>query len=100
MSSQERKKIANLYLNEETHATLKALAAHQDMTIQAVAVYWLEEIQPNMQEMVLAFEKIKAGKNMNVVLQNLMAKGLQMAGNDLMTDDEEQTDATDKRQGD
>ena len=100
MTSQERKKVANIYLNKETHATLKALAAHQEMSIQAVAAYWLEEIQPNMNEMVIAFDKIKSGKDMNMVLQNLMARGLQMAGDELMTNDEEQTDATDKRKGD
>ena len=62
MTSQDRKKIANIYLNEETHATLKALAAHQETTIQGTAAHWLEEIQPIMQEMVEAFDAIKADK--------------------------------------
>ena len=29
-----RNKVQNVYLNEETHATLKALAKHKEMTIQ------------------------------------------------------------------
>ena len=95
MASQERKKIANLYLTEETHATLKALAAHQETTIQGTAAHWLEEIQPIMQEMVQAFDDIKSGQNTQNVLQNFMAKSLHMAADSLTT--EEETDATDNR---
>ena len=54
MTSQDRKKIANIYLNEETHATLKALAAHQETTIQGTAAHWLEEIKTKKQEIVKA----------------------------------------------
>lgn len=93
MTSQDRKKIANIYLNEETHATLKALAAHQETTIQGTAAHWLEEIQPIMQEMVQAFDAIKSGQNTQNVLQNFMAKSLRMAADSLTT--EENTDATD-----
>lgn len=93
MTSQERKKIANIYLNEETHATLKALAAHQETTIQGTAAHWLEEIQPIMQEMVQAFDAIKSGQNTQNVLQNFMAKSLHMVADSLTT--EENTDATD-----
>lgn len=91
-----RHKIANIYLNEETHATLKALAAHQETTIQGTAAHWLEEIQPIMQEMVQAFDAIKSGQNTQNVLQNFMAKSLHMAADSLTT--EEETDATDNRQ--
>ena len=63
-----RNKVQNLYLNDETHATLKALAAHQETTIQATAAHWLQEIQPVMQEMVEAFDKIKSGENTQKVL--------------------------------
>ena len=93
MTSQDRKKIANIYLNEETHATLKALAAHQETTLQGTAAHWLEEIQPVMQEMVQAFDEIKSGQNTQNVLQNFMAKSLHMAADSLTT--EENTDATD-----
>ena len=96
MTSQDRKKIANIYLNEETHATLKALAAHQETTLQGTAAHWLEEIQPIMQEMVEAFDAIKSGQNTQNVLQNFMAKSLHMAADGLTT--EEEANATDNRQ--
>lgn len=98
MSSQDRKKIANIYINPETHATLKALAAHQETTLQGTAAHWLEEIQPVMQEMVQAFDDIKSGKNTQNVLQNFMAKSLHLAADSLSTEEEE--DATDNRQSD
>lgn len=93
MSSQDRKKIANIYLNAETHATLKALAAHQETSLQGTAAHWLEELQPVMQEMVVAFDDIKSGKNTQNVLNNFMAKSLHMAADSLTTEDK--ADATD-----
>lgn len=87
MSYQDKKKIANIYLNPETHATLKALAEHQETTIQATAAHWLEEIQPVMQEMVEAFDKIKSGENTQRVLHKFMAKTLHMAADSLEIDD-------------
>lgn len=87
MSYQDKKKIANIYLNPETHATLKALAVHHETTIQATAAHWLEEIQPVMQEMVEAFDKIKGGQNTQKVLHNFMAKTLHMAADSLEIDD-------------
>ena len=98
MTSQDRKKIANIYVNPQTHATLKALAAHQETTLQGTAAHWLEEIQPVMQEMVDAFDAIKSGKNTQNVLQNFMAKSLHLAADSLTTEDEE--DATDNRASD
>lgn len=83
----QKYKISNLYLNKETHATIKALAAHQESTIQVTAAYWLEEIQPVMQEMVEAFDKIKSGENTQKVLHNFMAKTLHMAADSLETDE-------------
>lgn len=98
MTSQDRKKIANIYVNPETHATLKALAAHQETSLQGTAAHWLEELQPVMQEMVIAFDEIKSGKNTQNVLNNFMAKSLHMAADSLTT--EEQDNVTDNRQGD
>ena len=83
----QKYKISNLYLNKETHATLKALAAHQETTIQVTAAHWLQEIQPVMQEMVEAFDKIKSGENTQKVLHKFMAKTLHMAADSLETDD-------------
>lgn len=83
----QKYKISNLYLNKETHATIKALAAHQETTIQVTAAHWLEEIQPVMQEMVEAFDKIKSGENTQKVLHNFMAKTLHMAADSLEIDD-------------
>ena len=85
--AKSRNKVQNLYLDEKTHATLKALAAHQETTIQATAAHWLQEIQPVMQEMVEAFDKIKGGQNTQKVLHNFMAKTLHMAAEILETED-------------
>lgn len=99
MATQKRNKIQNIYLNDETHQTFKKLAAHQGSTIQAAAANFLEENQPAVQEMVKALDDIKSGKDMGMVLQNLLAKGLQMAGENLKTEEDDQ-DATDNRQSD
>lgn len=99
MTSTARKpvaKIANIYISPETHATLKALAAHQETTLQGTAAHWLEELQPVMQEMVEAFDAIKSGKNTQAVLNNFMSKSLHLAADSLTT--EEYEDATDNRQ--
>lgn len=90
-----RNKIQNLYLNEETHATLKALAAHQEMTIQGLAASWLEETQPILQNMVNALDDIKNGKDTLATYNNFIAKGLQSAGDAMAK--EENDDATDNR---
>ena len=97
MTSQDRKKIANIYVSPETHATLKALAAHQEGTLQGTAAHWLEEIQPVMQEMVEAIDAIKSGKNTQNVLQNFMAKSLHTVADKLA---EEEEDVTDNGTGD
>lgn len=97
MSSQDRKKIANIYINPETHETLKALAAHQETTLQGTAAHWLEEMQPIMQEMVQAFDDIKSGKNTQRVLNNFMAKSLHLVADGL---EEEEKDVTDNRKSD
>lgn len=98
MSSQDRKKIANIYVNPQTHATLKALAAHQETSLQGTAAHWLEEVQPMMQQMVQAFDDIKSGKNAQNVLQNFIADGLKTAGENLRTQEED--NVTDNRQSD
>ena len=85
-----RNKVQNLYLNDKTHSTLKALAAHQESTIQATAAHWLEEIQPIMQEMVQAFDDIKGGENTQKVLQNFIAKSLHMAADSLEIEDKDE----------
>ena len=99
MATQKRNKIQNIYLNDETHQTFKKLAAHQVSTIQAAAANFLEENQPAVQEMVQALDDIKNGKDMSMVLQNLLAKGLQMVGDNLKIE-EEQQDATDNGKSD
>lgn len=99
MATQKRNKIQNIYLNDETHQTFKKLAAHQGSTIQAAAANFLEENQPAVQEMVQALDDIKNGKDMSMVLQNLLAKGLQMVGDNLKIE-EEQQDATDNGKSD
>ena len=78
-----RNKIQNVYLNEETHATLKALAKHKEMTIQKTAAELLEEMQPVMQEIVNAFDSIKKGENAQKALQAFMAKSLHMTADSL-----------------
>ena len=100
MATQKRNKIQNIYLNNETHQTFKRLAAHQGSTIQAAAANFLEENQPAVQQMVEALDDIKNGKDMNLVLRNLVASGLQTLGGNLMIDNEEQQDATDNWKSD
>jgi len=82
-----RNKVQNIYLNEETHATLKALAKHKEMTIQKTAAELLEEMQPVMQEIVNAFESIKRGKSTQDALQSFMAKSLHMTADRLDIDE-------------
>ena len=82
-----RNKIQNVYLNEETHATLKALAKHKEMTIQKTAAELLEEMQPVMQEIVNAFDSIKKGENAQKALQAFMAKSLHMTADSLEKDE-------------
>lgn len=97
-SSTDRKKIANIYIDPIAHDTIKRLAAHQGTSMQTVIANWLDETQPAMHEMVKALDAIKSGKDMNQVLQNLLAKGLQIASDNLTIEEEE--DATDNRQSD
>lgn len=85
----QKYKISNIYVNQQTHATVKALAAHQESSIQVTAAHWLEEIQPVMQEMVQAFDDIKNGQNTQKVLQNFMAKSLHLAASSLEVEDDE-----------
>lgn len=85
----QKYKISNIYLSKETHATIKALAAHQETSIQVTAAHWLEEIQPVMQEMVQAFDDIKNGENTKNVLQNFIAKSLHKVADSLEEDKDE-----------
>ena len=89
MTNDDRKKVSNLYMNPETHATLKALAAHKGMSMQATAAELLEEMQPVMQEMVQALDDIKKGKNTQKVLGNYLAKSLHIAASALEKDNDE-----------
>ena len=84
-----RNKVQNVYLNEETHATLKAFAKHKEMTIQKTAAELLEEMQPVMQEIVNAFESIKKGQSTQKVLANFMAKSLHATAHSLEDDKDE-----------
>ena len=70
----QKYKISNIYLSKETHATIKALAAHQESTIQATTAIWLEETQPILQDMVNALEDIKKGKDAMQTYSNFLAK--------------------------
>lgn len=95
-NSTDRKKVANIYLDAKTHETIKQLASYQSTSMQTVIASWLDDTQPVMQEMVKAFEDIKKGKNTDMVLRNLMSKGLRIASDELITEDNE--DATDNGQ--
>lgn len=100
-NSTDRKKVANIYLDANTHETIKRLAAYQSTSMQTFIASWLDETQPVMQEMITAFEKIKSGENATEVLNNMVAKGLKIANDandDLIKEDKE--DATDNRQSD
>lgn len=83
----QKYKISNIYLSKETHATIKALAAHQESTIQATTAIWLEETQPILQDMVNALEDIKKGKDAMQTYSNFLAKSLHKAADSLETDE-------------
>jgi uncharacterized protein YjgD (DUF1641 family) len=97
-TSTDRKKVANIYIDAETHEIIKQLAAHQSTSMQTVIASWLDETKPIMAQMVQAFEDIKKGEDTNQVLINLLAKGLRNASDTLTTDYKENDDATDNRQ--
>ena len=97
-TSTDRKKVANIYIDAETHEIIKQLAAHQSTSMQTVIASWLDETKPIMAQMVQAFEDIKTGKDTNQVLNNLLAKGLRSASDILTTDYEDTNHATDNRQ--
>lgn len=75
----QKYKISNIYINQQTHATLKALAAHQETTMQALAADWLEETQPILKNMADALDDIKNGEEAQRTYNNYIAKGLRMA---------------------
>lgn len=100
MATQKRNKIQNVYLNNETHQVLKELAALQGSTIQATAANFLEQNQPALRQLVDALYEIQNGAEVHKVLRNLVGSGLQDLGTNLMSDDEEQEDATNNRESD
>ncbi|MGY8858445.1 MAG: hypothetical protein ACKVLO_13850 [Pseudomonadales bacterium] len=86
-NEKRRSKVQNLYLTEKTHATLKALSAHQEITIQTAAANWLEETQPILQDMVNALDDIKNGKNAVKTYNNFFAKSLHKVADSLEVDE-------------
>ena len=68
-NSTDRKKIANIYIDANTHDTIKRLASHQGNSMQTVIANWLDETQPAMNEMVKALDDIKNGKALDLFQQ-------------------------------
>jgi|26BtaG_2_1085354.scaffolds.fasta_scaffold12784_1 hypothetical protein len=87
MSYQDKKKIANLYVEPETHAALKRLAVQQETTMQAVAARFLDELQPVLKEIADAYDAIKTGENTQKVLNSFMANSLKIAASNLENDE-------------
>lgn len=87
MSYQDKKKIANLYVEPETHTALKRLAVQQETTIQAVAARFLDELQPVLKEIADAYDAIKTGENTQKVLNSFMANSLKIAASNLENDE-------------
>ena len=88
MSTNTQKyKISNLYLSKETHATIKALAAHQETTIQATAANWLEETQPILQSMVKAINDVKNGEDAYKTYSDFFVRSLRNAADKLEEDE-------------
>ena len=100
MSNAGKKKISNIYVSPLVHETIKSLAALQGVSMQVFIADWLEETQPIIEEMLSALIAIKRGDNANQVFKNLIGKGLRMAGDELIKDNEEKDDATNNRQSD
>lgn len=100
MSNAGKKKISNIYVSPLVHETVKSLAALQGVSMQVFIADWLEETQPIIEEMLLALIAIKRGDNANQVFKNLIGKGLRMAGDELIKDNEETDDATNNGKSD
>ena len=93
MSSQKRNKIPAVYLNDETHQAMKKWAEYQGITMPQLAQNLLQEMEPVLTDMIKAYEDILAGKNSQVVLQNMLAKGLSLASEKLHIEEiEDDTD--------
>ena len=100
MATQKRNKVQNLYLNDETHQTLKELAALQGSTIQASTANFLQQNQPALRQLVDALYEIQNGADVHKILRNLVGSGLQTLGTNLIDNDKEQQDATDNGKSD
>ena len=100
MSNAGKKKISNIYVSPLVHETVKSLAALQGVSMQVFIADWLEETQPIIEEMLLALIAIKRGDNANQVFKNLIGKGLKMAGDELIKDNEETDDVTNNGKSD
>jgi HJR/Mrr/RecB family endonuclease len=100
MKNVDKKKVSNIYISPLAHETIKSLAALQGVSMQVFIADWLDETQPIIAEMLSALIAIKSGENAHAVFKNFIGKGLRMAGDELMNDDEEENNATDKRKSD
>ncbi len=99
MAKDTRNKIASIHLNDETHQAMKRWSEITGLSMSKLAKNLLEEMQPVLAEMIKAYEDIESGKNSLNVLQNLMASGLEIAGNKLRQH-EDIGNATDSGKGD
>lgn len=95
----QKNKIPAVYLNDETHQVMKKWAQYQGTTIPKLAQALLEQMQPVLEQMTLAYEEIMEGKDQEQALRDLLTKGVDIANEkyDLI---EETTDATDNGKSD
>lgn len=82
----QRKRIA-LTIDPEYHQLLKELAVYQNKTVTSVVTDFLEVSRPMAEAMKKAFDDLKAGKNQNEILQELLASGLEAAATELRKPD-------------
>jgi hypothetical protein len=74
----KRNKIA-LHLNDDTHLAIKKWAGYQGTTMPKLAQALLEDMQPMLEQLIVAYEDIMSGENKQEVLDKMLANTLNLA---------------------
>lgn len=74
----KRNKIA-LHLNDDTHLALKKWAGYQGTTMPKLAQAMLEDMQPMLEQLIIAYEEIMSGENKQEVLDKMLVNTINLA---------------------
>lgn len=74
----KRNKIA-LHLNDDTHLALKKWAGYQGTTMPKLAQAMLEDMQPMLEQLIIAYEEIMSGENKQEVLDKMLSNTINLA---------------------